>query len=180
MPKAPTFPTLFDECKAISIGDLRKLRYLKPSQCMSGNLIWKRNGVETGSITIYLNFWTEDPNMVLSYRCNGVDVSYVVQMVSVPANIGKGVVWYFICPRTGVRCRKLHFVDGYFYHRSAFRGCMYEKQTYSRSDRSLCKQFDEAFAPDHFYDQVYARYFKKTYASRPTKRYRRLLKKLVE
>jgi len=172
MPKFPTFPTLYDECKTISISDLKLWGYLNPNQYKRGTISWSRNGSKTGSISIYANTHIENPYIELDYQCNSNPINYRVQLVSIPSNIGKGVVWFFVCPYTGKRCRKLHLVDTYFYHRSAFKGCMYEKQTYSHKTRKLYKSFEIIFGTEKIYDK----YFKTYYAGKPTKRYQKLLK----
>lgn len=176
MPKPHTFPTLFDEVKTVSISFLGKHGYLKPNQWQSGTITWSRNGCKTGSISIRINTLTERPYLELDYKSNDTPINYQVDLVSIPSNIGNGVVWYFICPHTRKRCRKLYLVGGYFYHRSAFRSCMYEKQTYSHNNRWLCKQFDKLFNSEKAYEQIYSRHFKKQYNGKPTKRYLKLLK----
>lgn len=176
MPKPHTFPTLFDEVKTVSISFLGKHGYLKLNQWQSGTITWRRNGEKTGSISISVNIQPESPYLELDYKSNDTPINYKLRLVSIPSNIGKGVIWYFICPHTGKRCRKLYLIDGYFYHRSAFRGCMYEKQTYSHNNRWLGKQFDKLFGSEKAYEQIYSKHFKKQYNGKPTKRYLKLLK----
>jgi hypothetical protein len=178
MPKFPTFPTLYDDCKTVNISFLNKQGYLKPCQIQSGTITWSRNGTKTGSISIRVNATGENPYLELDYKSNEVPINYRVQLVSIPSNIGKGVVWFFICPHTGKRCRKLHLVDKYFYHRSAFRGCLYEKQTESKKNRRLGKQFEKLFGVEKGHEQIYTKHFKKQYNGKPTKRYLKLLKQI--
>jgi hypothetical protein len=94
-----------------------------------------------------------------------------VRLVTMPANIGKGIVWYFLCPNTGKRCRKLYMVDTYFLHREAFKGAMYEKQTHSKYVRGQLRLFEKLFNKENAWEQVYSKYFKKHYKGKPTKRY---------
>jgi hypothetical protein len=77
-----------------------------------------------------------------------------VQLVSAPSNLGKGFVWYFVCPRPGKRCRKLYLADTYFYHREAFHGCMYESQTQSKKYRQLDKTLGAYFKSDNLYSEL--------------------------
>lgn len=178
MPKFPTFPTLYDECKVISISKLNEWGYLKPDTIKTGEITWSRNGAKTGAIGIRISMIGSTPFIDLDYKSNDIPINYRVSLISVPSNIGNGAVWYFVCPKTGKRCRKLYLVGGYFYHRSAFRGCMYEKQTYSHKSRDLCGKFEKVFGTDKVYEQIYSKYFKKTYAGKPTKRYLKLMRKL--
>jgi len=161
MQKLPAFPTLYNECKIISISDLKRWGYLIPNQWKRGTITWSRNGNKTGSISIAINTLAENPYMVLDYTCNKVPINYSVQLVSIPSNLGKGVVWFFICPRTGKRCRKLHCADTYFYHRSAFRGYFYEKQVQSLGYRKLEKQFGLLYGIDKVYQEINSKHFKK-------------------
>jgi len=109
--------------------------------------------------------------MDLFYDCNSKPIRYRVLIVSVPSNLGKGVVWYFVCPQTFQCCRKLHLVDTYFLHRSAFGGCFYEKQTQSRNNRKLIKQLEIIFGTDKATEKIYSKHFKKSYKGEPTKHY---------
>jgi hypothetical protein len=178
MPKPHTFPTLYDDLKTVSVYFLSKHGYLKPNQWRNGTITWSRNGNKTGSISIQVNTQLESPYIELDYKCNEAPIKYRVQLVSAPSNLGKGVVWYFVCPRTGKRCRKLYLADTYFYHRSAFRGCMYEKQTQSKKYRGLDKTLGVYFRTDQLFEQLYKKHFKKQYAGKPTKKYLKLTQQI--
>ncbi len=95
-----------------------------------------------------------------------------------PSNLGKGLIWYFLCPETNKRCRKLYSIGGYFLHREAFKGCMYESQTQSKKYRQLDKTLGAYFRTDDLYSQLYQKHFKKTYAGKPTKKYLKLIKQI--
>jgi hypothetical protein len=177
MPKPHTFPTLYDDLKTVSISFLAKHGYLKPNLWRNGTITWSRNGNKTGSISIGINTLCESPYLELDYKCNQTPINYRVQLVSAPSNLGKGVVWYFVCPQTGKRCRKLYLVDTYFYHREAFRG-MYEKQTHSKKSRDLDKTLGAYFRTDQLFEQLYKKHFKKQYAGKPTKKYLKLTQQI--
>lgn len=178
MPKFPTFPTFYDDLKTVSISFLTKHGYLKPNQWQSGTITWSRNGNKTGSISIWVNTQPESPYIVLDYKHNEAPINYRVQLVSAPSNLGKGVVWYFVCPYTGKRCRKLYLANTYFYHRSAFKGCMYEKQTQSKKYRGLDKALGVYLRTDQLFEQLYKKHFKKQYAGKPTKKYLKLTQQI--
>lgn len=176
MAKHPTYPTLYDGLKTINISFLKSHQYLEDKVYKGGTITWSRNGHETGSVSIKVNTQSETPYLELEYKYDQSLINYRVQLVSIPSNLGKGVVWFFICPHTGKRCRKLYFAGTYFYHRSAFRGCMYEKQTLSKKNRQL----DNLMRAYFYNDQLYKKHFKKQYAGKPTKRYLRLKKQLIK
>jgi len=178
MPKPHTFPTLYDEVKTVSIFFLAKHGYLKSNQLKAGSIHWSRNGEKTGSISIRVCTYSENPFIEFDYQCNQQPINYKVQLVSALSNLGKGFVWYFVCPKTGVRCRKLYLADTYFYHRSAFNGCMYETQTQSKKSRYLDKTLGAYFKSDNLYSELNKKHFKKTYAGKPTKKYLRIMEQI--
>ena len=178
MPKPHTFPTLFDEVKTVSISFLTKHRYLKPNQWQSGTLNWSRNGNPTGSISIQVNTHSEQLYIELDYKYRDEPRNYKVYLTSTPSNLNRGEIWYFICPQTKKRCRKLYSIGGYFLHREAFNGCMYETQTQSKKYRQLDKTLGAYFKSDNLYSELYKKNFKKTYAGKPTKKYLRIMEQI--
>lgn len=180
MPKFSSFPTLYDDCKTVTITFLKQHGYLQPDRWRSGTITWSRNGNKTGSISITTFTYAENPYLELDYKCNDKPINYKVPLVIKPSNLGKGLVWFFRCPHTGKLCRKLYLADTYLLHRSAFKGCMYEKQTYSKKNREHFRQWGKLFGTDEIYEQLYGKYFKTHYAGKPTKRYQKLWKKLRE
>ena len=178
MPKFPTFPTLYNEALQIDISKLKGWGYLNPEQIKSGTLNWSRNGNPTGSISIKVNTKSEQPYIELDYKYREEPRNYKVRLVSIPSNLGKGLIWYFLCPHTKKRCRKLYSIGGYFLHREAFNGCMYETQTQSKKYRQLDKTLGAYFEIDNLYSELYKKNFKKTYAGKPTKRYLRIMEQI--
>lgn len=178
MPKPHTFPTLYNEALQISISKLKEWEYLNPEQIKSGTLTWSRNGNQTGSISIKVNTYSEQPYIELDYKYGDEPRNYKVRLVSMPSNLGKGLIWYFLCPQTKKRCRKLYSIGGYFLHREAFNGCMYETQTQSKKYRQLDKTLGAYFKSDNLYSELYKKNFKKTYAGKPTKKYLRIMEQI--
>lgn len=178
MPKPHTFPTLYNEALQISISKLKEWEYLNPEQIKSGTLTWSRNGNKTGSISIRVNTLSEQPYIELDYKYRDEPRNYKVRLVFMPSNLGKGLIWYFLCPETNKRCRKLYSIGGYFLHREAFNGCMYETQAQSKKYRQLDKTLGAYFRTDNLYSQLYQKHFKKTYAGKPTKKYLRIMEQI--
>ena len=129
-----------------------------------------KNGQKAESITAH--------EIELDYKYSDEPRNYKVRLVSIPSNLGKGLIWYFLCPETNKRCRKLYSIGGYFLHREAFNGCMYETQTQSKKYRQLDKSLGAFFKTDDLYSQLYQKHFKKTYAGKPTKKYLRILEQI--
>lgn len=179
MPKYPTYPVLLDEVLQLDLSKLRKWGYLKPNQFRTGTVTWSRNGHETSSMSI--NVWTfSNPYIELNYKFNGKSRKYKVNLVAVSSNLGVGEILYCLCPQTKKRCRKLYLVNGYFLHREAFNGCMYECQTRSKTWREWEKAFGSDFEIERNYEQIYQKHFKKYYAGKPTKRYLQIIKKIQQ
>ena len=178
MPRLSTLPTLFDEVKSISISDLNKWNYLKEGSCKSGTVTWSRNGIKTSSISISVSINKNSGNLFISYTCDNKPYNYNVNIVPFPSNLGKGNIWYFICPFTNRRCKKLHFISERFMHRSALPSGMYSKQTHSKKWRFLEKHYGAYFDSEKNYQELYSKYFTKYYRGRPTKRYKKLMEKI--
>ncbi|CAM1366091.1 conserved hypothetical protein [Tenacibaculum litopenaei] len=171
MSKPYTYPVLYDEVLQLHISKLKDWGYLKPKQTKRGVITWSRNGSPTGNISIKSDTYQKDFFIELSYNYKNKEINYKIHLVSMPSNLGKGLIWYFLCPQTKKRCRKLYLINGYFLHREAFNGCLYETQTLSKKYRKLDKTFGVYFRTDDLYSQLYKKHFKKTYAGKPTKKY---------
>lgn len=174
MPKPSTYPTLYDSVKQINITDLKKLGYFKPDSICTGVLSWSVNGEPSGSITIKANTVLYPWTIRLDYNYGNEPRSYKIKIVSVPSNLGKGFIHYFICPKTHKRARKLYLVDGYFLHREAFKKCMYETQTHSKKFR----QYKNFLGGDSLYEKLYQKHFKASYNGKPTKKYLKLMERI--
>lgn len=109
MAKPCTFPTLYDEVLQIHISKLKEYGYIDPEHIKSGTLNWSRNGNQSGSILIKINAQSEQPYIELDYKYKGEARNYKVRLVSMPSNLGMGLIWYFLCPQTKKRCRQTVF-----------------------------------------------------------------------
>ena len=178
MPKPHTFPTLFNEALQISISKLKEWKYLNRNQLKSGTLSWSRNGNPTGSISVRVNTGSEQPYIELDYKYKDEPRNYKIRLISMPSNLGKGHIWYFLCPQTNKRCRKLYSIGGYFLHREAFNGCMYQSQTQTKKWREMEKVYGCYFDIEKWYEELHKKHFKKFYNGKPTKRYLRLMEKI--
>jgi len=178
MPAYCTFPTLLDEVKQISITKLKELGYFEPDSFKSGRLIWSRRGQEIGSINLSVDL-RESPQAYLNYTVNQEEkISYTVKLTSINSNLGIGKIWYFVCPHTGKRCKKLYGAGKYFLHRDAYPHAMYECQTYSKRGRQIDKVCRIMNGEEKLFNELYSKHFKTHYAGKPTKRYRQILSEL--
>ncbi len=120
------------------------------------------------------------PYIELDYNHNDEARNYRINLVTVPSNLGKGNIYYFKCPFTEKRCRKLYLIGGYFSHRDNTRYAMYESQTENKHYRGLTRLYGAYFELDRLYEQLYKKHFKKTYAGKPTNRYLKLMTKIQQ
>jgi len=180
LPKPYTSPTLYNDALQLRISRLKEWGYLEQGQTMSGTITWSTNGNPTGSISIRTNTQSEQPYVELDYKFKDEPRNYKVYLTSTPSNLNRGEIWYFNCPQTNKRCRKLYSIGGFFFHREAFNGCMYESQTQSKKYRELDKTLGAYFKSDSLYSELYKKHFKKTYAGKPTKRYLRIIEQIQQ
>ncbi len=166
-----TYPTLFDEVLTLDIKNYKA--YLQPLQSSTGVNRWWYNGEETGSISFAIHMEETSGYLELDYNYKKEPIKYRVFIVSKPSNLGKGLIWYFVCPHTGKHCKKLYLVGGYFLHREAFTGCMYDCQKKSKSIRSFMKMSKDLFAKTDFMKG--RKYIKTNYRGKPTKTYLKFL-----
>jgi len=181
MPKFPTFPTLYDNVLKISMSKLVSWGYFKTNRRFNSNIVWSIEGKKTSEIGVLVDTLSDDNMFIeLDYKCNGEPRNYRVDIVSINSNLGKGKIFYFVCPHTKRRCRYLYLNGGYFLHRIAFQGCMYQTQTESKKMRGWSKNYGIYFESDSIYEQLYKKNFKKTYAGKPTKKYVKLTRQLEQ
>ncbi len=169
-----TFPTLYDEVKTLDIKSYKAKGYLQPNQQSTGVSRWTRNGEVTGSISFAIHMEETSGYLELDYNYKQKPIKYRVFIVSKPSNLGKGLVWYFICPVTKKHCRKLYLISGYFLHREAFTGCMYDCQKKSKSIRPFMKMLKDCFAKTDFMKG--RKYIQTHYRGKLTKAYLKYLK----
>ncbi|MCK6618844.1 MAG: hypothetical protein L6Q51_14495 [Cyclobacteriaceae bacterium] len=111
MAKSPTFPLILDRCLTVSIGDLKRLGCLTPGQWRNGSMFWEQGGSRVASVgyTVFIRLAPGQSYIQFNYTCNGKEFEYRVTLISVPSNLGKGLLWFFCCPVTGKRCKKTAF-----------------------------------------------------------------------
>lgn len=122
----------------ISLRFLIDRGYIKSGQGIKGVITWMWGSKVNGSAG--LTVFTEKDRGVLkiSYTQNEVKKEKIIQMRAEPSNLGKGQVWYFICPHTAKRCRKLYMVGDQFGSRHLFGNmAAYNSQVRSKYERDL-------------------------------------------
>ena len=170
----PSYPTIIDHLKQLDISLLRKK--LIPGNIQSGIFTWYQDGDKVAAIGYTVEMAGEVPHLELSYTYNGRNIKARIRLESLPSNLGKGTVWYFLCPVSSLRCRKLYLFNGYWVHRQAIRGGMYQQQTKSHQWRRLHQIMDRYDRARCAADEADKENFRSQYAGRATRRFKRLMK----
>lgn len=173
MAKISKGPLCLDRLKQISICSLRQWGFLEPSSRRSGTITWRKGEYEAASISLMVD--TAEETVWLDYRVDANFYSYRIALEGLPSNLGKGRVWYFICPATGKRCRKLYLIGERFLSRFACPSALYSAQTQSKRLRVLnagISLMEIGAKKENFLAQPYAKPF---YNGKPTRRYQAML-----
>jgi hypothetical protein len=170
------YPTTVEDCLTFRLKSLTENNntYLTSYGTQRGVTSWSTNGQVHSTINIEVIYSEYEAYIIFDYRCNWEPKRYKVNLVNRVSNLGKGLIWFFVCPSTGKLCRKLYLNSGYFLHRTAFKSMMYSKQIESKKFRNLSKVFGAYFIRDEVYSELYKKYFKTHYNGKPTKRYLKL------
>lgn len=178
MGRYATFPITIDDLRFLDLRFLSKHQYLEPNSMKSGVITWSNKTGDKNSISVSCTMNDDSGVLTVQYTLNQEQkINYQIELISKLSNLGKGLVWFFVCPFTGQYCRKLHFINGYFQHRTANPHLMYEKQIEPKIWRQWNKAFGAEFN-DHLFMELHSKYFKRFYNGNITKRYARISKKL--
>jgi hypothetical protein len=139
MPKPATTPVIIDSLRCLSIKMLKSRGLLQKERTIEGEITWNNSITKelSASVGFEIETNTEKPYIRLNYSIEKKNFNYPVYLVKIPSNLGKGCIWYFICPDTGNRCLKLYLNDEYFISRVAVRkeGGVYSSELVPKSAR---------------------------------------------
>jgi len=170
---------ILEEHLSISISDLIKLKLFDRSGYKHGEIRWKRSNALSEEITygIQIIVSTQEYNeyVEFDYLINSKAINYRVPLIKLPSNLGKGSVWYFYCPCSDKRCKKLHLIKDKFVHKSAVDNIYYDQQLTPKKFRyanSIGKNHKKKIK---LLMTMYEPYFKPTYCGEFTKRQRKIM-----
>jgi hypothetical protein len=176
MPRPSNYPITYEDCKSIEIKILKKNNYLQSNQLNECIIRWYINEETTGRMQLIVNTLSANPYIELSYSLNEEGIQYKVQLIKEKSNLGIGEIWYFICPFTNKRCRKLYLLNKYFSHRNRFKGVFYEKQILSKSNRKILGIFSKIDQINNAIEETESKHFRRYYNKAKTKRLIKLRK----
>ena len=180
MGRFASFNTTIEDSLTFRLKSLteNKIGFLSSYGHRTGVTSWSTNGITTSSISLEVYYSEEESYIIFDYKYRDNPIKYKVDLVYKTSNLGKGKVWFMVCPSTGKLCRKLHLINGYFLHRTADPSLMYANQMESKKNRALLKVFNRVFLSDEVYNERYKKYFKTHYKGIPTKRFLKLQNKI--
>lgn len=143
--------------------------FLKRSEGLRGFFKLNFRGVDRGYVLVF--FDNQASNMTFSYQYRGELKRLDIGFERIASNLGRGDLWYFICPLTKKMCRKLYFIAGYFAHRTAFKYAYYENQTMSRRRRERDKEVSKTLRLNKEYEDYMQRPPRMNYGGKLTKRW---------
>lgn len=176
MAKTPTFPTIIDSVRTVTVSFLKKEGYLDRIGTQSGMLYWTVRGQTTGSLNLTVERFEASAVLTLNYRSNGKPMTYDVDLVSRLSPFG-GLIWLFVCPVTGKKCRHLYESGHYFLHRDTLINAMYSSQVVSKHYREIAKEF-AIIKYQNERESFVKKYAKRSYRGKLTRRYSQYLKKV--
>ena len=174
MPKPFTCPNLVDDYLLIRVSTFTNKNFMRPNMLMTRGIYWNVQSGEKPEIKIGIDT-SNGLEAHFIYKVNDENREYIIPIVSVPSNLSKGIVYYFLCPRSGKKCRKLFLYNGWFMHREAIPNGMYWSQTHSKRWREIGKLFAMDAKRERAYEAMYKPYYKKTYNGKITKKHQRTL-----
>jgi len=166
-------PTVYNELKQISISDLKRWDYLNDGCIRNGSIQWSIEGIQTATIGVYVNLATHS-YLELRYKVNDTSINYKVELVRKPSNLGKGFVFYFLCPFSRKLSKKLYLNGKHFVNRTMIEG-LYECQRWSSRDKLLFANYDYLENVSKALELLESKHFMKYYDGRPTKRYLKII-----
>ena len=104
------------ESLPIEMSYLFKNGYIRKGLKTLQTIIWTdlSNGEKAACISVISDFTGNEKSIRLIYETTYQDTGerksfdYKITIVGVPSNLGKGEVLYFLCPKTGRKCRILY------------------------------------------------------------------------
>jgi hypothetical protein len=166
-----------DDTRHFSVFFLNKYHNFQVGEsAYNRNIIWSRNGTETGRINYDLFMDQENPRIVLQYksRFSGeeewISMSYSVPLEAVKCHLG-GVRWYFGCPNCSKRVAMLYANDHYFVCRLC-ANLTYESCQESKRFRGFPWKM---FTNDCKADDLFKTLKRTHYRGKPTRKYQRCM-----
>jgi len=163
------------EACRIEMSYLLKHKFVVKGQFRQGTLSWNNDG----GVNVICAYTETEKYLRLSYTITEkqtgkkYDYDYKIFLTTVPSNLGKGEIVYFICPVSGKRCRILY--KAYGHHKWKSREAYQNRIYYSGQITSkLLKHPERYFVIKNskrykeLSSKLYRKHAKLTYRGKPT------------
>lgn len=171
-----------DEYKCLSISALKRAGYLEPTEqgkARAGVVTVSDYYGHTAQIQVAAMVNDERQVIAVAYTYGGEPMAYKIALQYVPSNLpthGNTGYYYFVCPATGNRCRKLYLYGGSFVSQKAFKAPNFW-QTLSKGTRTFAAPSARVMLPDLIrHEMGNPKHRKETYRGKPTPYGRKLAK----
>jgi hypothetical protein len=128
------------------------------------------------SLLITLNIEIRDDFIILEFDINNQTVKQHINLFCQLSSFGKGYWYYFKCPITGEKCKKLYYWEQKFVSRAAIPGVLYKRQIESKSFRNAIKDNRKINSSYKIICKGFKPYAKPYYRAKSTKTKRRMEK----
>ncbi len=165
-----------EDCYKIDVQFLNKHGHLSPNSFSNGNIAWYINDSKLSDVSFSVD--TNEKKIEFRYKSRNrysgeewTSKNYSIGLTTTPCNLG-GERYWFVCKDCQRRVGALYLYDELDF---TCRHCLdlsYESRNKSRNYRAISRYFDYE---DVCMDIVYLR--NKFYRGRPTRSYRKLLRK---
>lgn len=172
-------------------------------ECRKLNINWliKNGYIRRGAITQGQMSWTDESTAGFECKCTGAEkwfriyytitnrqgtktkLDYKIQITTVPSNLGKGEVLYFVCPESGKRARVLYSAYRHpkYLHRDWYLErynvrIYYTTQQCSKRDYYNDRYHDLRKQVEKLENELFVKHRKALYRGKPTKDFRKLYK----
>lgn len=125
----------------IELSYLLKQGYIKKGYGYTGLMSWN-NGSNISVKTLYTD---KEKYVQLTYSNKSNHFDYKIELITIPSNLGKGELLYFVCPVTYKPCRILYLAynSEIFKSRSAYKNRIYyDQQIDSKLNRHINRYFE--------------------------------------
>ena len=166
MGRTPKFPIVLDDLMMLSIAKF-KIKVGTYTQCT----------LSYGSIDFDCSIVAKTTGGIFKIKSENGHYSWIINLIAVESNLGKSIYYMFECPTSKRKCRKLYFYERKFQHQSVIP-VNYEQQNRAKHYRGLERLFRHELGTVG--DEMLKPYFKSHYRGQPTKRFKRIMRKIKE
>ncbi|WP_132051837.1 hypothetical protein [Pseudocnuella soli] len=173
-------PTIVENQLCLSTAILKKFKPLELEGRKAKELTFYRvnpltgNKEITASLQVTFNSEFGNDYLKLDYVYGGQEISCIIHLQAIKSNLGKGFVYFFICPQTGKNCRKLYLHEGHFKSRKGIGVLLYYQQTVPVKDRSVFQMGRVSKKYRELLVAQFRPYYKEWYGLKKTKKQNRV------